>query len=262
MIARDMVSVVILARGKAEELLDLMASILPQLNSDDEALVVVDPPSADTPSTMMWEIAHEIARQVPCVRIVPNTYPSETAACEQAIRACEGTYIFLAEPGDIWMPNKVSAMIDAFAASGSVLILHDIEILDTARHVLAPSLFDLHENQSDFQESLLHNSYLGSSLAFLEPFREFFLPFPPEASHYDQWMGLIAKRFGGIALITRPLIGKTLAANDSFMPTPASHREQRGEQRGLLKALKKREKELLFALRQAEQRAKTGETNK
>jgi glycosyltransferase involved in cell wall biosynthesis len=257
-----MVSIIIIARGKAEELLDLMASILPQLTASDEILIVADPPPANVPSSMMWEVAHETARQIPCVHVLPNEHPGETAAYEQAIRACKGTYIFLAEPGDIWMPNKVSAMLDAFAASGSVLILHDIKILDAAHHVLAPSLFDLHENEPDFQESLLHNSYLGSSLAFLEPFREFFLPFPPEASHYDQWMGLIARRFGGIALITKPLIGKTLAIDGNLMPVPPNHREQRGEQRGLLRALKKREKELVSALRQAEQRNEKSGTNK
>jgi hypothetical protein len=245
---RDMVSVAIVTKGRADELLDLTASILPQLNEGDEILIMVDPPSTNSPSDMTREIADEIAHQVPCARVLLNEHPGETAGYEQVIRACQGTYIFLAEPGDIWKPDKVGNVLDAFAMSGSILILHDSEVLDATRRVLAPSLFELHGSRPGFQENLLNNAYLGSALAFLEPFKEFFLPFPPEVTRHDQWMGLIAERFGGVALITKPLIGKMLApeADASATLTP---RELRDRRRGLLKALKKRERELVAMLR-------------
>jgi hypothetical protein len=252
--ARGAISVIIAAQENAERLLDLVASVLLQLEADDEILIVVDPAPTGLPSDMTREVAGEIARQVPRVRVLLNEGPSKTAGFEQAIWACQGTHIFFAEPGDIWAPNKVSDVLDAFAISGSILVLHDAELLDVSRRVLAPSLFALSEIRSGFTESLLHNSYLGSCLAFLEPFREFFLPFPPEVIRADQWMGLIAERFGGVSLITKPLIGKVAVSGDGSIVVSGDPRAWRDEQRKLLKALKRREKELSFLLRHSEKR--------
>jgi hypothetical protein len=249
---RGAISVVIIVQNHADRLLDLVASVLSQLDTGDEILMVVGPAPVDSPSDMTREVADEIARQVPCARVLINETKHETAAYEQAIRACKGTYIFLAEPGDIWAPNKVSDMLDAFTMSGSVLILHDAELFDVARRVLTPSLFSLQGSQSGFTENLLHNSYLGSCFAFLEPFREFFLPFPSEAIHPDQWIGLIAERFGGVALVTKPLIGKMAVSGDGSMSASLNPHVRRDEQRRLLKALRKREKELSSLLRHSE----------
>jgi hypothetical protein len=261
---RRTISVVIVARGNAEDLLNLMASVLPQLTPADEVLLVVSPPPPDAPNDMVREVADEMARQLPFVRVLTNEGPGEMAAYEQAIRACTGSYVFLAEPGDIWMPEKVPNVLDAFAMSGSVLVLHDVELIDTTRQVLAPSLFNLHGSRFGFKENLFRNSYLGSSLAFVEPFREFFLPFPPQVTRYDQWIGLIAERFGGVALITKPLIGKMVVAESEGAPasTPASPRERRDERRSLLKALKRREKELVTLLRRLERAYNADENNR
>ncbi|MDR2105884.1 MAG: glycosyltransferase [Coriobacteriales bacterium] len=250
---RKAVSVVVTTRGSAENLLNLMASMLPQLTPEDEVLLVVDPPTRDAPSNMVREVADEMARQLPSVRVLTDVESDGMTAYEQAIRTCKGPYVFLAESGDIWMPDKISSVLDAFAVSGSVLILHDIELINPTRQVLAPSLFNLQENRSGFKESLFRNSYLGSSLAFLEPFKGFFLPFPPQVSRYEQWIGLIAGRFGGIALITKPLIGRVVAPENEAVLPSVNPREHRDERRSLLKAFKRREKELATLLRRIQQ---------
>ncbi|MDR0350148.1 MAG: hypothetical protein LBH64_01190 [Coriobacteriales bacterium] len=244
MAERGAVSVIVLVRGDLEGLLDLVASVNPQLKDGDEIVLVLFAPLR--PATLTEEVAREIERQNPFVRVLLAEGESERAIYEQAIGASRGAFVFLAEPGDIWMPYKLSNMLDAFVMSGAILVLHDAELLDETRQVLAPSLFALHGSRPGFEENLIHNSYLGSCLAFLEPFKEFFLPIPPEVSSYDQWMGLIAERFGGVAFVSKPLIGKKVStpaacfADDS----PTSPRERRDRQRHLLKALRKREKEL------------------
>jgi hypothetical protein len=250
--AHDTISVVVVARHNAEGLLDLVTSVYPQLEAHDEILIVVDPPPKDRPSNMTREIAGEIARQIPLVRVLINEGPDEKSGYEQAIRACRGSCIFLAEPTDIWKPNKVSDVLDGFAMSTSVLIVHDVELLDATRRVLAPSLFNPQGDWSELRVNLFDNPYLGGSLAFLESFREFFLPFPPEVTRCAQWIGLIAERFGGAALITKPLVSKMPSPQNERVPLFARSREQRG----LFRALKQREKELTVLLRQLEHRAR------
>jgi hypothetical protein len=269
--------------GSAEGLLDLVATVLPQLGAEDEIIVVVEPPSPGLPSDMTREVAAEIARQSPAVRVLvredagmargragagadvlregvgagesadasregegtdEGTGAKVLAACEQGIRAARGTYVFFAEPGDLWAPDKVSCAREVFAASDAALILHDAELLDAVRRVLAPSLFAVRESQWGFREGLLHSSCLGSCLAFRRPLQDYFLPFPPEAPRYEQWIGCVAERFGGVALITKPLIGKMMMRDGRPVLTTMSAREQRREQRGMRKALRQREKEL------------------
>ncbi|MDR3037384.1 MAG: glycosyltransferase family 2 protein [Coriobacteriales bacterium] len=325
--ARKMVSVAIVAYGNAERLLDLVTSVYPQLDAGDEIVIAVAPRTPGMPSDMTREVAAEVARQIPLVRVLPDegtlgtvgvvgassrsdsfgtsdasdaserptplgalgtsgTPPSglpPMSLFEQAVRACKGSFIFLAQPGDVWLPNKVANTLDAFAMSGSILILHDAQLCDPAGRLVAPSLMEMHGSKPGLGKTLTHNAYLGSCLAFLEPFREFFLPIPAEVVRFDQWMGLVAEVFGGVALLTKPLINKTTGLADAFAVnvatdianittdaganrTPSappsapvfgsapSPRELRDGQRRLLKALKRRERELAPVLRQLERR--------
>ena len=291
---RKMVSVVIVACGGAERLLDLVASVYPQLDSGDEILIAVAAPGAGLPSDMTREIAAEVARQIPIARVITDeagdslctaSAPALVSSLfEQAVRACKGSYVFLAEPGDIWLPGKVSDVLDAFAMSGSVLTLHDAELHDTAGNLQTPSLMALPGSKPGLGGSLVGNFYLGSCLAFLGPFREFFLPVPAEAVRYDQWVGLVSELFGGVALLAKPLVRKTVGLKDGFAAdasglhgagtdaatnaaadaignrTPYTYASafspwgRQNEQRKLLKALKKRERELGSVLRQLKQK--------
>jgi hypothetical protein len=238
------VSVVVTVLENAEGLLDLAASVLPQLSAEDELIIVVEPRSPGVPSDMTREVAGEIARQSPSVRVLVREGATAHAGCAQGILAARGAYIFFAEPGDLWAPDKISCVREAFAASDVALILHDAELLDTSRRLLAPSLFAVRESQQGARESLLHNSYVGSCLAFRKPLQEYFLPFPPEALRYEQWIGCVAERFGGVALINKPLIGKMMVGRGASVLTTMSMRERRQEQSGMRKALQQREKEL------------------
>jgi hypothetical protein len=85
--------------------------------------------------------------------------------------------------------------------------------------------------------------YLGSCMVFRKLFCDIFLPIPGEALGYDQWVGLIAERYGGVALVKKPLIQKSLAPGDNTVLTNAGLKQRADEQRKLLKVVKKREKD-------------------
>jgi hypothetical protein len=239
-----MISVAVFAHDRADRLLDLVASVLPQLEPDDEIVIITGTSDDGAPSNMVHEVADEIARQVPSVRVSESEGQDEIADFAQAVRLCRGTYLFMAEPGDVWFPTKVSEVLATFAGSNSVLVLHDAALIDVERKLSAPSLFAIRGSASGLSENLFRNAYLGSCMVFLKPFCELLLPIPEDASGYDQWAGLVAERYGGVAVIERPLLQKFMSAGDKDMLSNLGLQQRNDEQRRLLKVLKKRDKEL------------------
>jgi len=252
----EMVSVVIIALWKADKLIDLVASILPQLDANDEILIVVEQPIAGIPSNMTREVAQEIARQVPTVRVIYSEKRGRNAGFEQAIKSCRGEVVFLAEPGDVWRPDKVSTVLSASTASGAALMLHDVELFIPQQGMHFPSFFSMTSNQTEFTIQQIRYSFMGSCMAFRKPLHEFFLPFPDEAVVYGQWIGLVAEKYGGVALSTKILATKTIDDATDSLSMMASISARQGEQRRLQKILKKRQKELQAYLRQLEERQK------
>ncbi|MCL1847085.1 MAG: hypothetical protein FWF91_03860 [Coriobacteriia bacterium] len=246
-----MVSIAIVALEKADKLIDLVASIIPQLNTKDEIIIVVGPPRVGAPSDMTFEIAEEIARQVPLVTVYTSLLRSRNACYELAIRSCRGTTVFLAEPGDYWMPDKVSTVLSTFSTSGVALVLHDATLyMPRQNNRSYPSLFAIFGAQGDLSEQQIRDSYVGSCIAFRLALQQFFLPFPKQIVLYDQWMGLVAEKYGGVALITKPLISKTVGDGTDTLSLMVNVRERHDEQQRLKKTLKKRQKELNLVLRQ------------
>ena len=256
----DMVSVAIVALEKADSLIDLVASIILQLNERDEIVIVVGPPRPGAPSDMTYEVAEEIARQVPRVSVLTSMIRKRNACYELAIRTCLGKTVFLAEPGDIWAPDKVATVLEAMTAKGAAMVLHDAALYaprQNNRHY--PSLFSVMcaqtelsilSLQSNLTEQQIRDSYVGSCIAFRRPLSQFFLPFPRQAARYDQWIGLVAEKYGGVAVVTQPLISKSMGDGADTPALMLSVADRHEEQRRLSKALKKRHKELSLKLRQ------------
>jgi len=244
------ISVAIVALEKADKLIDLVASIVPQLSETDEVLIVVDPRVQGIPSDMTLEVAWEIAQQLPLVRVIVNERMGRNAGYELAIKACEGDVVFLAEPGDLWKPDKVETVMNTLAASGTALVLHDAQLytpkLGEGSYALLYAVFGAMDSgkETDLTAQQIHDSFVGSCMAFKVALRQFFLPFPQGVILYDQWMGLVAEKYGGVALINRPLISKTVGDGTDTLSSMLVINERHGEQRKLLKALKKRQKEL------------------
>jgi len=253
--SHEKVSVAIVALEKADSLIDLIASIMPQLSENDEIVIVVEQPVPGVASDMTREVAFEIARQVPLVRVLTNEKRGRGAGYELAIRSCTGEVVFLAEPGDVWKPEKVSTVLSTLSASGTTLILHDAELYAPNQNNRSfPSLFSVFGAKGELNEKQIRDSYVGSCIAFRMPLSQFFLPFPEGILLYDQWMGLVAEKYGGVALLTKPLITKSVGDGTDNLSTMVSIGDRHNEQRKLLKTLKRRQKELNLVLQQLRSR--------
>jgi len=157
--------------------------------------------------------------------------------------------VFLAEPGDLWYANKVTRVMETFAASSAALVLHDAQLytpgLDGKDFALLYAVF----GAASMTAEQIRDSFVGSCMAFKVALRQFFLPYPRDAMLYDQWMGLVAEKYGGVALATDPLITKEVSNGTDTLSSMLVIRERHAEQRRLMKALKKRQRELDGLLR-------------
>lgn len=211
-----------------------LRSILEQLGPDDE-VVVADASSADATLERIQAFSDprvRILRDLPRGSI-PGTF-------EAALRACRGGVVFLSDQDDVWLPGKVARCLEALEASGAALVVHDARVVDAAGATLAPSFLAARGFRPGFWRNLLRPGYLGCALVFRRRLLEVALPFPRDLPMHDWWLGLLAERHGGAALLDEALILHVRhGANANFDPgsSPYSLSQRLRMRIGLLRSL-------------------------
>jgi glycosyltransferase involved in cell wall biosynthesis len=198
----EKISVCMAVYNGAAYLKPQMCSILSQLRTNDE-VVVVDDASQDNSA--------ELLRELSDARV--HVYRNERnlgvlAAFERATRQAQGDILFLSDQDDIWLPGKVEKIIAAFSLNPEItLVASDAQVIDETGCVVADSFF---EQRGHFSVGVLHNliknKYLGCTLAFRRSMLEYFLPIPRDVPMHDIWFGLINDIYGKTHFIDQPLI--------------------------------------------------------
>ena len=114
---------------------------------------------------------------------------------------------------DIWAPNKLEVLTEAFADPGVTLAHSDMALIGVDGVVTHPSGFAF-ENRYlgdlSVQQLLLRNAVTGCCAAFRASLRTELLPFPNQGRdvhfHHDLWTALIAAQVGRIQTIRQPLL--------------------------------------------------------
>ncbi|MDP9387771.1 MAG: glycosyltransferase family 2 protein [Actinomycetota bacterium] len=203
-------------RHVAEEL----DSFVQQTRLPDE-LVVCDDRSTD--GTV--EIVEAFAERAPFeVRLYVNDENlGYTKNLERAISLTTGDFVALADWDDVWMPQKVGRLVDAFTNSPTVgLVLSDAEIVTPdLQHV--GSLWDTRgwARRDRFLAARGHTHRLlrknftatyGTTMALRSTLRDAVLPLPDRwvsttgQSGPDAWIALIAAGLSDVAFIDEPLV--------------------------------------------------------
>lgn len=201
-----------------------LGSILAQLGPDDE-IVVADAGSVDRTLEIVEGFrdprVRSILRGLPRGNI-PGTF-------EQALRRCTGKIVFLSDQDDIWLPGKVDICTRALERTGASLIVHDARVVDGDGQVLASSFLDERRFRPGLFRNLWRPGYLGCALAFRRELLALALPFPQDLPMHDWWLGLLAERLAGVAVIRTPLIhhrrhGKNANFGPNRSPFPPCER--------------------------------------
>jgi glycosyltransferase involved in cell wall biosynthesis len=195
------ISVCMATYNGAEYIKIQMESILKQLASDDQ-IVVVDDASKDN----TVEIINSF--NDPRIHLSINEFnigPARTFDC--ALRYAQGDLIFLSDQDDRWYDNKVSVVVDIFSRKDVDLIVHNAVIVK-GNCIINKSLFERSRSSAGIFKNITRNTYTGCCMAFRKSVLAKVLPISPRIGlFHDAWIGVLAEFFGlRVAFIEVPLM--------------------------------------------------------
>jgi len=167
-----------------------VASILPQLDEQDELLISDDSPEM----TLTFDD--------PRIRYVQGPRQGSTIRnVEFMLGQARGNILVLSDQDDVWLPGKLARARELLSVGRPALLHHDAYITDerlnkTGRTNARPGLL----------RNLRKNSYTGCCMAFTRELLPYILPFPERIPMHDQWIGLRAERYGRVWFLDEPLL--------------------------------------------------------
>lgn len=218
-----MISVCLATYNGEKYLEEQLASILPQLGSDDE-LIISDDGSTDRTLAIIDGYADQDQR----IKFFTGPGRGVIANFEFAVNQSQGEYIFLADQDDVWLPEKVQTTLAYFQTHRQIeLVISDLVIVNEQLEVIEPSYFAYRHVKLGFFHNIVKNKYIGAGMAFRSSLKTRILPIPSKVPMHDMWIGLIAAYRNKSALITQPLtLYRRHSDNASEINTKASFFQQ------------------------------------
>lgn len=216
------VSVALASYNGAKYIKEQIESILYMMNENDQ-LVVSDDGSSD--GTI--EIVKEYAKRDGRIVLVNNgALHGIQSNFNNALRYCEGKYIFYSDQDDVWINNKINKVVDVFEKTNADLIIHNGYHVDECLNVIDAHMDIFH--QSSISKNPVRNfikgTYWGCCMAISRNLLPLVLPFPVHNSvGHDLWTGVVTgfcrKR---IELVNDILIYHRLHKNNATPKKPTS----------------------------------------
>ncbi|RME18435.1 MAG: glycosyltransferase family 2 protein [Bdellovibrio sp.] len=179
---------------------DLLPSVLGQLSSQDE-LVIVDDSSTD------GTLAYLKGLRDPRIRLYENTSNlGPQQSFKRAIELSQGDVIFLCDQDDVWLPHKVSTCVKALQGSSHLLLSHGVYYVDENLKLLKDHPQMAPEKNKTFFKILVKNHFTGATMCFKKELKPHILPYLGDVPMHDWWMALVASLRGGILVLKEPLI--------------------------------------------------------
>jgi glycosyltransferase involved in cell wall biosynthesis len=189
-----MVSVALCTYNGEKHLALQLRSIVEQTIRPSE-IVVCDDGSSDGTENIVMSFAKEFGEGLRFERNEKNLGPTKNF--EKALTLCRGDIICLCDQDDVWRPNKIERIQEAFSASPEALyVFSDAEIVDENGTSVGRSLWDSvgmcaanerDSGQKQFEVMLMRNIMTGAGMALRSVLREAALPISSGWMH-DHWL--------------------------------------------------------------------------
>ena len=194
------VSVAIATYNGEKYIKEQLDSILVNLKDNDEIIISDD---GSTDNTISIIEKYNDSRII----IVDGPKSGVKMNFENAIKNCKGKYIFMSDQDDIWMDNKVSIILNKFCDTNCDLVLHDAIVFNSdANEIIYNSFFNYRKTKSGIVNNIIKNNYIGCCMAFDNKLKDSILPIPNNIKMHDQWIGILAEKYGTVELIEDKLI--------------------------------------------------------
>jgi len=185
-----------------------MRSILQELSSEDEVVVVDDCSTDDT-----VEVIHGI--DDPRVRLFVNDRNRrEVYSFARAIALAQNDLIFLSDQDDIWIAGRVDLMRQELRRSGALLVSGNFDWMDEAENSIDVKIDGVHANSSKRHWRNISDifagktNYYGCAMAFRRELIAMILPFPSYIESHDLWIAMAANILGSSSHLDAPTLRK------------------------------------------------------
>jgi glycosyltransferase involved in cell wall biosynthesis len=175
-------------------------SILEQMKTDDEIVISVDPCQDGS-----RKIALEYAEKDKRISVLDGPGSGVIKNFENALYSAKGEFIFLADQDDVWFKDKLERMLGALGKEGVLAAAHDAEVVDGDLNIISESYYK-GGFYTGILKNVIRNRYMGCCMAFRSRLIEYAMPFPENLPMHDQWLGIVAKKYGNVEFIDSPLI--------------------------------------------------------
>lgn len=179
-----------------------LASVLSQLEPQDELLVIDD---ASSDGSGEWLASVNDTR----LHVYINPFNMGVVkSFERGFSLARNSILFLCDQDDVWLPEKRSRFVAEFNRDPQVLVvLSDAEMIDAKGMVTAPSFMATRGGfEGGLWSTLIRNRYLGCAMAIRRELLSVALPIPASVPMHDMWLGGLGAAFGVIIYIPIPLI--------------------------------------------------------
>ena len=195
-----MLSVVMAVYKGDKYIYEQLTSVLSQLSYGDEVIV-----SDDRPGEITEIIVKRIAATDSRVIWVEGKGKGANANLVNAIRHCKGDKILFCDCKDVWLPDKVKRVTEAFE-DGADLVIHNAYITDESLMIKEYSFFEKYGVNKNPLANILRNTFLLSCMAVDRRLLRRIMPVPRGIPVVAQWIGIIGCIYGNVKLIDIPLM--------------------------------------------------------
>jgi len=188
-------------------------TILSDISSDDEVIVVDDASSDDT-------VAIIEAFRDPRVHIYINsTNEGHVKAFERAIALASGRYVCLADQDDLWPPGRTAKVISALRKYDVVAgEFTAFNVNGTASSSTLRARDSSHTVRNIVGLALGRREYFGCAMAFRSEMQRYLLPIPWYVEAHDHWLALSGNICGVLGHIEDTLVLRRIHDNNLTRP--------------------------------------------
>lgn len=132
-----------------------------------------------------------------------------------ALAASTADYIFLADQDDVWLPQKLSQMLNAIqtmegSRNSPVLVYSDMQVVDSTLQPLSESWWEYSGVSktwvNDLRHLLAQNAVPGCAMAMNRSLLNLALPIPSQVPMHDWWLLLVCLVSGSVGYVDSPCV--------------------------------------------------------
>jgi len=215
------VSVVMCTYNGASFIDEQMDSITKQDISIDELIIVDDCSTDDTWTKLLsWQ------EKYPYIKLYQNKenigYNKNFA---KALKLASSNFIALSDQDDIWLPQKLGKLLNAFTNSDIILVHSRSVRLDNGELKYRMANLHRHFTGNDTRQLLYFNHIMGHDMMFRKTLVDKLLPIPAGMS-YDWWIAVVATCYGTVGGVHEFLVHHRIHAHNNFFSSVAASKKE------------------------------------